>query len=93
MGRFILFLMALAVVAVVGQASFGYFEKGRARLRRSETFQPLKWIAVGVFIWLLAALASMVSTEAGMMVFMVGVAVMLLAVTGYAFVALVGFLG
>lgn len=93
MGRFILFLMALAVVAVVGQASFGYFEKGRARLRRSETFQPLKWIAVGVFIWLLAALASMVSTEVGMVVFMVGVAVMLLAVTGYAFVALVGFLG
>lgn len=83
----------MAVVAVVGQASFGYFEKDRARLRRSETFQPLKWIAVGVFIWLLAALASLVSAEAGMVIFMLGVGAMGLSVTVYAFVALVGFLG
>lgn len=52
----------------------------------------LKW-GSAVVIWLLAALASMVSTEVGMVIFMLGVGAMGLSVTVYAFVALVGFLG
>lgn len=57
--------------------------------------QAMRNVQVGsaVVIWLLAALASMVSTEVGMVIFMLGVGAMGLSVTVYAFVALVGFLG
>lgn len=92
MARLILFVVVLSALIWLGRASYGYFEMGRDKLKRSAKFQPLKWIAVGVFIWLVAALVSMVSTTVGLGVFMAGTAVMALSLIAYAFVVLVGFL-